>query len=200
MSGFYHHCRRDAYRHPLRELELPSHTKLLPGRGSCYRTEELKHSQQALAALKVKSQPQRQRQSLLADRRHEPGSGGLPERAAYKAIQPPLAPTLQRTPINVQRFPDPAHTCRRQPMNHCRDQYYHQAGIDPPSQETHRLRRSAPPAILFGTTKAVTPIPLRATTSFTFIISLMQLPAAISAALLARFPGQVPIDFLQQLV
>ena len=57
--------------------------ELLPGHGRCYRAEALKHGQRTLAPLKVKSQPQRQRQSLLADRRHEPGSGGLPEGAAH---------------------------------------------------------------------------------------------------------------------
>jgi hypothetical protein len=63
--------------------QSPVRFSLYHGHGRCYRAEELKHGQQTLAPLKVKSQPQRQRQSLLADRRHEPGSGGLPEGAAH---------------------------------------------------------------------------------------------------------------------
>ena len=85
-------------------------------------------------------------------------------------------------------------------MNHRRNQHHHQAGVDLPSQKTHRLWRSLPSAILFSTTKAIASIPLRTTTGFTFIVGPMQLPAAISAALPERFPGQIPIDFLQQSV
>ena len=122
------------------------------------------------------------------------------EGAAHKAIQPPLLPTLQCARVDLQCFSDTSHTCRLQPVNHRCDQHHYQTRIDSPSHETHRLRRSPPPAILCGATKAIASIPSRATTSFTFIIGPMQLPAAISGALLARLPGQVPIDFLQQLV
>jgi len=86
--------------------------ELFPGRGGCDRAEELEHGQQLLAPLNFKTQPQRQWQSLLTYRRHEPGSGGFPERTAHKAVQPPLAPTLQRARVDLQCFPDPSHTCR----------------------------------------------------------------------------------------
>ena len=85
-------------------------------------------------------------------------------------------------------------------MNHRRDQHDRQARIDPAPQETHRLRGVPSPAIFFRTTKAIAALPLRATTWFAIIIGSMQLPAAIKTALLARLPGQIRIDFLQQLV
>jgi hypothetical protein len=144
--------------------------ELLPGRGGCYRSEKLEHSQQALVALNFKTYPQRQRRRLLAYRRHEPGSGGFPEGAANKVIQPPLPPTLQCARVDLQCLPDMADTCRLQAMNHCRYQHDYQSRIDSPSHEPDRLRRSPPAAILLGATKAVAPVPFRPVTRFTFII------------------------------
>ena len=43
-------------------------------------------------------------------------------------------------------------------------------------------------------------LPLRATARFAIKIGTMQLSVAIETALLARFLGQIRIDFLQQLV
>jgi hypothetical protein len=85
-------------------------------------------------------------------------------------------------------------------MNHRRDQHDHQARIDSASQETHRLRGSSPPAIFLSTTKAIVSLPLRATARFAIKIGTMQLSVAIETALLARFLGQIRIDFLQQFV
>ena len=85
-------------------------------------------------------------------------------------------------------------------MNHRRDQHHHQARIDPPPQETHRLRSSPSPAIFFGTTIAIASLPLRATSRFAIVIGPMKLSPAIKTALLARLLGQIRIDFLQQLV
>ena len=87
MSGFYHHCRCSDHRHPLRESERTSHSMLLPGCGGGYRPQELEHGQQAVTPLELKTQPQRQRQRPLRERRHEPGPGGFPEGAAHQVIQ-----------------------------------------------------------------------------------------------------------------
>ena len=85
-------------------------------------------------------------------------------------------------------------------MDHHRDQHDHQARIDPPPQETHRLRGSSSPAIFLRTTKAIAPVPLRAAARLAIIIGTMQLAVAIKTTLLAVLLGQIRIDFLQQLV
>src|SRR5271165_121473 len=164
------------------------------------RPQELQHSQQTLALLELKAQPQRQRQRPFAQRRHKPGPNGFPEGAADKTIQPPLAPTLQRARVDLQCFPDPTDPSWLQPMNHHRDQHDHQARIDPAPQETHRLRGSPPPAIFFGAAKAIASVPLRTTTRLPIKIGTMQLPMAKKTALLTSLLGQIRIDFLQQLV
>src|SRR6516225_2781938 len=174
--------------------------ELLPGSGGGYRLKKPQDSQQPVAFLELKTQPQRPRQRLLAHQRHEPGPGGFPEGTAHKVIQPPLPPTLQGARVDLQCFPDAPHTCRLQAMKHCRNQHDHQARVDSASQETHRLRGSPSAAISFGTTKAIASLPLRATARFTIIVGTMQLPVTIKTTLLARLLGQIRIDFLQQLV
>src|SRR6516225_1122586 len=174
--------------------------ELLPGSGGGYRLKKPQDSQQAVAFLELKTQPQRQRQPLLAHQRHEPGPGGFPEGAAHKVIQPPLPPTLQGPRVDLQCLPDATHTRGLQAMNHHRDQHDYQARVDSASQETHRLRGSPSPAIFLSTTKAIAPLPLRTTARLTIIVGTMQLPLTIKTTLLACLLDQIRIDFLQQLV
>ncbi len=82
---------------------------------------------------RVWNDAQRQGQSFLAQRRHEPRASFSPKRTFDEEAQPPLAPPFQRAAVNLKNFAQPLHALELQSVDHGRHQHHDQAGINAPS-------------------------------------------------------------------
>jgi hypothetical protein len=109
-------------------------------------------------------------------------------------------PTLQRAPLDTQRLAQAGNAFGLQAMHPSRNQHHDQSGLNPAPHETNQLGRSSPATTFPGATETVAIIPLRPAAGLAVVIGPVQLASAKEAALLVRLLGQIPIDFLQQLV
>ena len=125
-------------RHPVREKKAPSTTALQRNGTGRDRRQKLKHSQQLTGVPHLESSRQGERQTFFAEQRHEPRPRHFPKRALHKGLQPPLAPTLHRPPVDAQRLPQNPHPLRGDPMVSRRDQHHNHTPVNPSVQKPHR--------------------------------------------------------------
>ncbi len=182
-------------RHPLRELERPSHNQRAPGRGRRDRRQEPQQVHQPFARLDLEAQAQRQGHGSVIQRRYEPGTGFLPKRAVHKEAQPPLAPPLQGAAVNAQGFAQALHPFGLEAMRHRRNQDDDQARIDASSHKAHRRRGVSLPAAFATAAQAETHVPLRSASGLAVVIAAVKLAAAVKTVVLSSLLDQITIDF-----
>jgi hypothetical protein len=159
------------------------------------RSQELEHSQQALALLELKAQPQRKRQRPLAQRRNKPGPGRLSRGSCGQNYPTTIGANASTCASRFAMLPgsdgpvlasghesSPRSTRPQGPHRPCA----------PGNAPTPGF---AVAGNLFGAAKAIPAFPLRPLTRLAIKIGPMQLPAAKTTALLTSLQGQIRIDF-----
>lgn len=162
-------------------------------------SQELQEIQKPVAPLDIVKSAQGPGEGLLAERRHETGASLRPEGRVDEGLQPPLAPMLQRPPVNGEQLAHGKNALRTQAVVHGGHEHDDEPGVNLAAEEPDRRRRYAAATALLGAAETAARVPLGAAARFSIVIGAMKFAFTMEAPLLVGRLGKIIVDLFEQL-